>query len=175
MKKLLFSIAILIFAGISNLAFSQNENLVAYQPGPLENHSSPGTVPAFDNMNIKARQSFVKTYKNITNETWFPASDGSIANFLLNGKDYRIAYDKNGQWKYTELTYSADKLPGSIREMVKREFYQNDIEYCSEFITSNFKAHIITMKDRETKKVIKVQVTDDQIVVIPESNSAREN
>jgi hypothetical protein len=126
-------------------------------------------------MNIKARESFVKTYKKISNETWFQVKDGSIANFLLNGKDYRIAYDKKGQWKYTELTYSADKLPRSICDMIKREFYQNDIEYCSEFITSNFKAHIINMKDRETNKVMRVQVADGEILVIPDTSSTRED
>lgn len=62
-----------------------------------------------------------------------------------------------------------------FRIIGSREFYQNDIEYCSEFITSNFKAHIITMKDRETDKVIKVQVADGEMLVIPNTSSTIED
>lgn len=165
MKKLLLSVLSLVVSGAMTLGSAQSETALAVHTStslPSNDRNSSGSPDVI----TKARQNFSKAYKSINNETWFPSGDGLIANFLLDGKDYRVAYNDNGQWKYTELTYSEDKLPPSVRETVKREFFDYEIQYCSEFIKSNFKAYIITMKGRDSERVIKVQFSDDDMQIV---------
>ena len=60
-------------------------------------------------INSKAVRNFVRFYKNISDEKWYEIPDALIATFTFNDVDYRIDYDKKGNWLHTMRTYDENK------------------------------------------------------------------
>ena len=80
----------------------------------------------------KAVRNFVRVYKNISDEKWYEIPDALMALFTVNDIDYRVDYDKKGNWLHTMRTYSENKLPGDIRHLVKSSYYDYNITFVQE-------------------------------------------
>jgi hypothetical protein len=80
----------------------------------------------------KAVRNFVRFYKNISDEKWYEIPDALIAIFTFNDINYRIDYDKKGNWLHTMRTYSENKLPADIRHLVKSSYYDYNITFVQE-------------------------------------------
>jgi len=55
------------------------------------------------------------------------ASNVFIASFTDNGVDTKVVYQRSGNWHSMFRTYSEDKLPFDMRDLVKSEFYDYKI------------------------------------------------
>ena len=170
MKKLLSTIAIIALFATATKSYSQTNNLFAVNTdkvfrGSISNTSKIKTA----DVNVNAQKNFKKSFHHVTNAKWFKIQGGSIANFLSEGIDYRIAYNDKGKWQYDLLTYSEDKLPRDIRSMVKMNYYDSDIEYCSEYKANNLLVYVITLKNPESMNTFKLKIADGEMEILTDN------
>lgn len=170
MKKIIPAIALIAFFAITNCGYSQTENLLAFNA--RKTTKSPGkSVTKIDSkyINVKAKGDFVKAFRNVTGETWFSIPGGYIANFLSNGIDYRVTYDDKGNRQYNQLIYSEEKLPFRVRDMVKSQYYDFDIEFCTEYQAHDFSVYMLTLKNSKTMNTLKMVVADGEIKILTDN------
>jgi hypothetical protein len=100
----------------------------------IENSFSKSNVNTLrrSDVNSKAVRNFVRSYKNVSNEKWYKVQDGFIAMFILYDINYRVDYDKKGNWLHTMRTYDEDKLPPDVRHLVKSSYYDYNITFVQE-------------------------------------------
>jgi len=84
------------------------------------------------NVNQRAVKDLARSFKNVSDERWFEASDGYIVKFTSNDIDYRVDYDKKGHWLHTIRTYGENTLPKEIRHLVKSSYYDYAITLVQE-------------------------------------------
>jgi hypothetical protein len=94
-----------------------------------ESPASKTNVSTLDRSDVrsKAVREFVRSYKNVSNEKWYNVQDGFIAMFILDDINYRVDYDKKGNWLHTIRTYNENKLPSDVRHLVKSSYYDYNI------------------------------------------------
>lgn len=68
-------------------------------------------------------RNFLKTYKDVSGETWFEVKDGFEAMFHSDDMAYQVTYDKKGNWLRTIKAYDEEKLSHDIRHIVKSTYY----------------------------------------------------
>src|SRR5690349_14937809 len=64
-------------------------------------------------------RSFLKTYKDVSDEKWIEVNGGFVAMFHSNSIDYQVAYDKRGNLVRTIRSYDEDKMTRELRHIVK--------------------------------------------------------
>ena len=132
MKKILFSsisgICLLISTVIAvNGQFASNH---VRPPGRFiilsktESENSSGFV---GRVNPSVVRSFLKTYKDVSDEKWIEVKEGFVAMFNYNGMDYQVAYSKKGNLLRTIRSYNEDKMPTDLRHIVKSTYYDYEI------------------------------------------------
>jgi len=89
------------------------------------------------NLNGKAVRDFVRTFNDVSGESWSNSSNGYVVRFTLHEIDYMIFYDQTGNKLYTIRNYHETKLPAEIRHLVKRTYFDYDIKSVQE-ITNEF-------------------------------------
>ena len=158
MKKIIPVIALIAFLATGNYGYSQTENLLAFNFSKSAKATTSAGTKKIDSkyINEKAKRDFVKGFSNVTGETWFSIPGGYIANFLSDGIDYRITYDDKGKRQYNQLIYSEEKLPFRVRDMVRSQYYDFDIEFCTEYQVHDFSIYLLTLKNPKTSKTFKI-------------------
>jgi hypothetical protein len=57
----------------------------------------------------------------------YEASNVFIASFTYSGVDTKVVYQRSGNWHSMFRTYSEDKLPFDVRDLVKSKYYDYKI------------------------------------------------
>src|SRR5882672_10575884 len=87
----------------------------------------------YQHINPKAIRDFIKYYKGSSDAEWSQLKDGRIVcRFVVDNTINRAYYDNKGNSQYTVASYTEDKLPGDIRNMVKSVYYDYAITYVNE-------------------------------------------
>jgi hypothetical protein len=120
-----------------------------------------GTLHRGD-VNSKAVRNFVRVYKNISGEKWYEIPDALIAIFTFNDINYRIDYDKKGNWLHTMRTYSENKLPADIRHLVKSSYYDYNIMFVQEIEKPRETFTYVVHLEGKTK-LINLRVSDGEM------------
>jgi len=118
----------------------------------------------FEEVNTRAARSFVKTYKNITTENWFSFPQGGcFAEFTSDEIKYRSDYDAKGSWISTMCIYGESKLPGDIRHLVKRSYYDYAINCIYEIKTVGHDASTYVIQLENKTRLINLVVCNEEI------------
>ena len=80
-------------------------------------------------------RSFLKTYKDVSDEKWIEVREGFVAMFNYNEMDYQVAYDKKGNLLRTIRSFNEGKMPLDIRHIVKSSYYDYEINRVHEVET----------------------------------------
>jgi hypothetical protein len=80
-----------------------------------------------NNINVRAVRHFLLNFDNVSGEEWYDAPNMFAVMFTLNNVDYRVDYDKKGNWIETFRTYDENKLPPDIKDIVKSSYYDYKI------------------------------------------------
>ena len=129
----------------------------------VENHS---VIVDANTINTKALKDFRKSYKSVSNETWQKNATGFTAQFLSDGVNNAIYYDKKGNWNASLKGYSEDKLNHEVRDIVKRKYYDYTISYVQEIETNGTNGvptYIVHLEDKTTVKLVRVSDGDMDI------------
>lgn len=107
-------------------------------------------------------RSFLKTYKDVSDEQWIEVKEGFVALFNFNGMDYQVAYGKKGALLRTIRSYDEEKMPGDIRHIVKSTYYDYQINRVHEIETPfNPVTYVIQLIGK--KEVINLGVQDGEM------------
>jgi hypothetical protein len=121
------------------------------------------TEPSYyNNISTRAIRNFVADYPEVSNENWFCTQDLFIAMFTLNDVNYRIDYDRKGNWIETFRTYNERSLPDDVKQSVKGSYYDYDI-YLVQEIQQPFHPNVYIIHLDGKKRLINLQVCNGVI------------
>src|SRR5262245_49620887 len=127
MKTKFFVAVIGILSMVSSTAKAQfafvepsKKNVPAYLRAVKENVSEPAY---FNNISSRAVRDFLMNFPEVSYENWFCTPDLFVAMFTLNDINYRVDYDRKGNWIETFRTYGEADLPDDVRQGVKSSYY----------------------------------------------------
>lgn len=169
MKKLLFAFAAGCISALATTTgvYSQYSNSNK-MPDPAEAISRLDSIaPVAENVNIRssinsrALKSFSKSFKNVADEKWTATSEGFVATFKTDDVRTFVYYNKKGAWAGSLKGYNENKMNRSLRDIVKRRYYDFTITYVDEVetIDSDGKpTYVIHLGDE--KNILLVRVND---------------
>jgi hypothetical protein len=131
----------------------------AYLRTVKENVTEPSY---YNNISTRAIRNFVMDFPEVSNETWFCTQDLFVAMFTLNDVNYRIDYDRKGNWIETFRTYNEKSLPDDVRQSVKVSYYDYNI-YLVQEIQQPFHPNVYIIHLEGTKRLINLQVCNGVI------------
>ena len=92
----------------------------------------------------------------MTGEQWSLTNNGFCAYFATNGITTRAYYDTRGRWQGS-LRYSDEfQLPHSIRDIVKRTYYDFAITVAITVEVPGHIAYIVHLEDKNSLKIVRV-------------------
>jgi hypothetical protein len=169
MKKILFTgftgifLALLIsIVANGQLALNKTQsskNIASYVRSVTKD--VPGAAYRND-INVRAVRHFLRNFNNVSNEEWYDAPDRFVVMFTLNNIDYRVDYDKKGNWIETFRTYDETKLPPDVSNIIKSSYYDYTIFQVQEIEMHLYPITYIIHLDGKTK-LINLKVCNGEI------------
>jgi len=163
MKKLiliLVSGAIVLLFNTSTL-HAQNE--LYFMPENSDSKAVP--IPA-NELSTKAARHFSKEYSFVQNESWFKIKDGYTAKFQLDDIQYRIGYNKKGNWLNTVRVYREPDLNQAIRHIVKSTYYDYAISLVEELTVKDVTSYVVHIENGKGFK--KLYIADGEMMTMDE-------
>lgn len=147
----------------SNVGYS-DEELVSSAGRKTFTGSSASKAPAEIK---KAVKSFSRDYGYVANAKWLTLDHGfSVVYFTVDGVKTRLLYDKKGRCESIIRYYFEDKLPASVRHIVKTMFYDFNIFHVIEPTINGVTSYLVKMEDKSSWKTVKV--IDGEVEVVEE-------
>ena len=167
MKKVLFVFATVLIICILTMDGAYAQNLVINTSSIHKNDFVTGSTSTIDNsnkaakvtINSKALKNFAKSYKNIKNESWYDIADGYIARFFVDSVKNTVYYDTKGRWSGNVKNFSEFQMPVEIRNMVKRTYFDYNINGGAEIQTlaSDGKpTYVVYIEDKKSIKWLRI-------------------
>jgi len=148
------------------------------QPRPISSDSrsstdnysrSPLQKMGFDegkanDVNMKAVRDFLKVFKNVTNNKWTIADDGSTTStFLVRGIKTTVSYDKEGGRQYIMEEYGENNLAFEIRDLVKKE-YDGTITLVKGYETNKGCVIYVHIEDKQGWSIVQIANGDMKLI-----------
>ena len=173
MKRILFtSLLGLLIATVSckaqeEFAYSKTSSrkgATSYMRIIAENAADPTYYTHYDNDKItnitsRAIRHFLVNFSEVSNETWYSTPELFVAMFKLNDIDYRVDYDRNGNWIETYRTYDETKMSPDLRQSVMSSYWDYHIYLVQEIQQLRHPVTYIIHLENKTK-LINLQVSD---------------
>jgi len=135
------------------------------------NKTEPGNSVG-DRVKPGVIRSFLKTYKDVSDEKWIEVKEGFVALFNYNDVDYQVAYDKKGNLLRTLRSYSEDKMSAELRHIVKSTYYDYEINRVHEIETPlNPTTYVVQLIGK--KDVINLGVYDGEMEELEKFNKSK--
>lgn len=106
--------------------------------------------------NLKVANDFIKTFKNPANVFWSDIANGNLAEFIKGGITTKVFYDRKGKCSGVLCSYLEVKMPGDIRHLIKRQYYDFNIYYVQEVNVADKTAYLIKIEDKTYMKTIRI-------------------
>jgi hypothetical protein len=178
MNQVLLGIAIVVLYQITpgTYASAQSKDIIAYVANSYAQHyelpnDENFTAPYANDISIKARRNFAKSFENVTDEKWYKIKGGYFASFKKTNIKTEVYYNNRGTWLYNLRIYQEDALPSPVRDLVKSKYHDYTILTTFECQFFDTQVYIIKMKNTNTYKT--VMVCDNEMKVLEEFTSAR--
>lgn len=177
MKKILLSSIAGIFLSVamisavngqlaSNRAKSPGRFVVLNKTAP---QNSPNLVGRVDPSVVR---SFVKAYREVSDEKWIEIKGGFVAMFNYNSMDYQVTYNKKGALIRTIRAYNEDQMPQELRHIVKSSYYDYDINRVHEIETPrNPILYVVQLTGKN--KIINLAICDGEMEVLQKFNKSK--
>jgi hypothetical protein len=148
----------------SNIVKSPGRFIVSNKTDP--ENSGVGRV------NPPVIRSFLKTYKDVSDEKWIEVREGFVAMFNYNDVDYQVAYTKKGNLLRTIRSYSEDKMPADLRHLVKSTYYDHAITRVHEIeIPLIPVTYVVQLAGK--KELINLGIYDGEMEVMQKFNKSK--
>lgn len=117
-------------------------------------------------------RSFLKVYKDVSDEKWIEVKDGFVAMFSQNGKDYQVAYTKRGNLVHTIRSYNEDVMSQELRRIVKSTYYDYNINRVHEIETPRDPITYIVQLEGKTE-LINLKIYEGEMEEIQKFNKSK--
>ena len=166
MKILVVAVAVGVstFAGISGVSAQKLANS-GFDKNKVEKFISQANdfAAGGEEISPKALKSFAKMYKNVSAEKWSKISNGFSASFLTDGKKETVFFSSKGSWYGSVTSYTEDKLPEDVRNIVKSKYFDYSIFFVEEVETvesNGVPTYLIHLEDKHNIKLVRVSDGD---------------
>jgi hypothetical protein len=172
MKKILFALTVgfTFITVLSKCVYAQNSKKVIdpnvkknFIPSirNLANLANPNLSGAHilnrNEINIWAVRDFLDRFDKVDNVLWFSSNkDGFEAYFVQDGYGNRVIYDRKGDWQFSLINYTKDKLPRDIRMVVQSIYFDFDITLVEEVQTIEGVEYIVYLEDKSNIIIVNV-------------------
>ena len=138
----------------------------------ISNKTESENSPHAGRVNPPVIRSFLKTYKDVSDEKWIEVKEGFVAMFNYNDMDYQVAYTKKGNWLRTIRSYNEDNMPTDVRHIVKSTYYDYEITRVHEIeIPLNPITYVVQLLGK--KELINLKIDDGEIEVLQKFNRSK--
>src|SRR4030095_3850802 len=121
--------------------------------------------------NSNAVRSFARDFRNVSDVRWIKSEKGFFtAYFVDNDIQNWIVYNSRGSCEAMIRYYYEEKLPYSVRHIVKSAYYDFSIFCVNEITVNGTTAYTVTLTDKTRDTIFWkiVQVVDSEMVLIKE-------
>jgi len=147
----------IVFSVVAKGQFAFVEPSTRMVPAYLRTVKDVSETVYHNNISTRAIRNFLINFPEVSNENWLSTPDLFIAMFRLNDVNYRIDYDRNGNWIETFRTYDETNLPEDVRQSVKASYYDYKI-YLVQEIEQPFRPTIYIIHLDGKKRLINIQI-----------------
>jgi len=157
---------------ITHTGYSQKSSRAIVYNKTVDPSSSSSTNADLNGVSVdyiaaKALKDFNKSFGNASAAKWYIVNAGYTTKFTQNEIQYRVDYDKKGNWTGTMKSYDEKKLPPDVRATVKSVYYDYSIKWVKEITVPNYPNVIVYMIHIDDEKSFKnLQVIDGEILVL---------
>src|SRR6478609_1608328 len=126
---------------ICHTGYSQKSSpAIVYNTSEVDpaNTVSTNTGVSTDAIAAKALKDFKKSYAGANAAKWYIVDAGFTTKFTQNDIQYRVDYDKKGNWTGTMKAYDEKKLSHDVRATVKSVYYDYSIKWVKEITVPNY-------------------------------------
>ena len=134
-----------------------------YFPSPALAVSKPADITTADipyrnNINMKAMRHFRQSYAGCSEEKWYTIKNGYMVKCVVDGNRTRVDYDHKGQWLCTISYYEEEKLPRTIRALVKSTWLDYSIVLVEQldFAKQEAPVYVVHIQYKDDWKKIRV-------------------
>ncbi|HET9826053.1 MAG TPA: hypothetical protein VFP87_12015 [Chitinophagaceae bacterium] len=120
---------------------------------------SRGESEKITNITTRAIRHFLVNFNEVSNETWYSTPDLFVAMFKLNDIDYRVDYDRNGNWIETYRTYDQTKMSPELKQAVESAYWDYHV-YLVQEIEQALHPILYVVHLENKRKLINLQVSD---------------
>jgi len=158
----------IVVLAISHTGYSQKSSSAIVYNTPVDPSSSASTsAVSVDAISSKALKDFNKTFAGVSTAKWYIVNAGFTTKFTQNDIQFRVDYDKKGNWTGTMKSYDEKKLSRDVRATVKSVYYDYSIKWVKEITVPNYPNIIVYMIHIDDEKSFKnLQVIDGEILVL---------
>jgi len=119
-KFLLGGIVVLMALGVGITASGQLAYTTLELPraNPFSSPETISTPTYYNDVNPRAMRHFLTNFPKVSEEKWYFTSKLTVSTFILNGINYRVDYDRRGNWIETLRAYDERKLPADLYQAV---------------------------------------------------------
>ena len=114
------------------------------------------------NITTRAIRHFLENFSEVSHESWYCTPDLFVAMFKLNDIDYRVDYDRNGNWIETYRTYDETKMALDLRQSVQTIYWDYHIYLVQEIEQPRHPVMYIIHLENKTR-LINLQVSNGVI------------
>lgn len=105
----------------------------------------------------RVQQKFSKEFTNANDTRWTQEGKGYSVRFVANGIVHRAFLTKRGNCASLIRYYGEEGLPADVRHVVKSTYYDYNITLVTEVLHNRSTAYLVTIADKKSWKVIRVQ------------------
>lgn len=111
----------------------------------------------YNEVNTRAMRHFLKNFSDVSDEKWYFTPKMTVVIFTLNEINYRVDYDKKGNWIETLRSYGEAKLSSDLRKDIAYSYRDYKI-YLVQEIEQPSHATVYVIHLEGNTKLIKLQV-----------------
>ena len=167
MKKVFSAIvlatAVLSGAGAQAQSVAYNAPVVKNVPGSSTFNKGEAPIRHYA-VNMNSIRDFIKRYTDKKGEEWHQVNNGLIANFVENGIETKVVYDKKGAWSCTMRTLDETQLPFDVRDIAKSKYYDFNIVIAFEIEHESGVTYILKMLSKTRMKVLRINNGEMEVI-----------
>ena len=135
-----------------------------YAPNQLKEDSSTYAMnknnarPVLTNdIPIKARRDFMRSFKDIQNAEWHKIEDGYFARFNQGRIVTEIRYNQDGRWLCNIRTYYEDQLSPSIKNPIKSKYKDYTIVIVQEYECYKGTVWMVSLENKREQILVRIE------------------
>jgi hypothetical protein len=115
-------------------------------------------------VNANVLRSFYSQYGEITAASWFRSANGYVVSFKQGDISHTVYYRLNGVLDAKLISYSGDRLPSAVRDIVRSGYFAYSITHVTEVHKNSATAFYVKLEDASTIKTLKIVDGESELV-----------